>query len=740
MVKHASPPRPPGSPRSHRSSRRPRYSGAPCPVKGPVKGMPPRIRPGADKQLKSVFARIGTPDPAPFSPDPFQSEAVDCIGEKDCLVTAPTGAGKTWIAEKAIEKIRQRGGRAWYASPLKALSNSIHIRFSEIFGEAETGILTGDRKENPDAAIIVGTTEILRNHLYDAMQEGRDLGTNLVILDEAHYLGDYDRGVVWEEIMIYLPGRIPLLLLSATIGNAKQISGWLAAIRGRPCEIVMETRRPVPLHPLYLHPTGTLYPLLSGKEGKSRLHPRVLANESGKRPLRFGRPGQLPPFADLLKVLRKYDLLPAIFFLKSRADCDSALSLCRGNPGPGAGRRARIREIIAEAVRKTRHLGGHRQAEALETLGVASHHSGQLPAWKLLVEQLLTEGLLDAVFATSTVAAGVNFPARTILILNSDRFNGTEFLPLTPTEFHQMSGRAGRRGKDKIGFAAVVPGKYMDARLIGRLVHARAGDVTSQIRVNFSMVLNLLPSHRPEEIAALLERSFAAYLRSTENGGDGAFQAGGNASAGFPPDSGKDARPGIDRADQTGLAGDFFHHYYFLMETGYVDEAGRLTEDGVWASRLRVDQPLLIAEALKNGLLPGDDPRMLAAMIAAFVNERESVDRFRDTAVPNQVKKNFHKMVKGIRPFQDRMFSGGFPVRTLYLRPAVSVFLWASGLWPWDKVVTISETAEGDLAMLILRTADHLRHLIALKDVFPEAAGAAGTALDALLREPVAGF
>jgi superfamily II RNA helicase len=222
----------------------------------------PPIRPHASPSLDAVLASIGVPEPTPFEPDPFQLQALEALAGADCLVSAPTGAGKTWIAERAMAQALERGQRAWYASPLKALSNSKHVEFSALFGPENVGILTGDRKENPDAPIVVGTTEILRNQLYDAMHLGEDLQTDLVILDEVHFMGDKDRGVVWEETMIYLPARIPLLMLSATIGNASQIAEWLTSIRGRPCAVVQESKRPVELSLLFLHPTGTLYPLL----------------------------------------------------------------------------------------------------------------------------------------------------------------------------------------------------------------------------------------------------------------------------------------------------------------------------------------------------------------------------------------------------------------------------------------------------------------------------------------------
>jgi len=694
-------------PRRERGRPRPRRRSAP----------ETEIRSGADRRLKSVFAQIGVPEEAPFQPDPFQHEAVQAVQESDCLVTAPTGAGKTWIAEQAIRRVFERGGRAWYACPLKALSNAKFKEFGDLFGAANVGILTGDRREKPEASIIIGTTEILRNQLYDAMHAGIQLETDFVVLDEAHFLGDMERGVVWEEIMIYLPARIPLLLLSATIGNAGEIAEWLAAIRRKPCRLVQEDKRPVPLYPLYFAPSGTLLPLVSRTaKGKTRLDKKVAALLNQKKKPVLGPPWGLPPFGDMLQVLRTYDLLPAIFFLKSRADCGGALNRCRANRIKDPEREAALVRRTEALLAASPHLQHHKQLWHLKHLAVGAHHSGQLPAWKLLLETLMSEGLLDAVFATSTVAAGVNFPARTILFLNSDRFNGQDFAPLTPTEFHQMTGRAGRRGKDKIGFAVAVPSRFMDARLAARLVGAPASDVASQIRINFSMVLNLLLSHLPGQVEDLLKRSFATFqlMRS------------------FGP---KTPQHMLERSYRH-LWDDFRHHLEFLQEHGYVDSAGCLTEDGTWASQLRVDQPLLISEGFRRNVFPDKSPALLAGIIATFVNERECDDRLPKAALPRALKSSYQRVRKSLATFARRMHAEGFPIRPLYLRPAAVLYHWVRGM-PWDQVVALSDLEEGNLAMLILRTADNLRHIRSLSPVFPEAAEAAGAAVDAILRDPV---
>ena len=672
------------------------------------------LKADADGRLRKIFAEIGVPAGRPFKPDPFQIEALAAIENSDCLVTAPTGAGKTWIAEQAIARIHAGGGKSWYACPLKALSNAKYAEFSTIFGQQQVGILTGDRKENEDAPIIVGTTEILRNQLYDAMYRGELLATDFVVLDEAHFLGDTDRGVVWEEIMIYLPARIPLLLLSATIGNADQIAAWLSKIRSSRCAVIKETKRPVPLVPIFMHPSGTLLPLTEPAKtaAKEKIYKKVSAFISAKHTAKRRLQYDLPTFDKVLSVLRKFHLLPAIFFLKSRADCDRALEQCREGPLRDPLRRERLKARIKPYARQNPHIFNHRQRWFLENLAIGSHHAGQLPAWKLMLERLMTEGLLDAVFATTTVAAGVNFPARTVVFLNSDRFNGSQFLPMDATEFHQMTGRAGRRGMDNIGFALLLPSKFMDVRLMARLFHSTASDVVSQIKINFSMVLNLLLSHSPDQIKALLKRSFATYLMQ------------------------KAAKKKKGAGSHLNLWSDFLRHLNFLKETGYVSGSGELTEEGKWASRLRVDQPLLIAEGFRLGIMPASEPHLLAGIIAAFVNERESDSKMPKKRVPKSLIDAYYRMVKGLRPFARQMLEQGFEARPLLLRPVVAINAWTMGE-PWEKVCQLAEMEEGDLVMLVLRTADNLRHIRGLRQVFPEAAETAERSIDLMLREPV---
>jgi ATP-dependent RNA helicase HelY len=663
-----------------------------------------RMKPEADPLLKPVFAKIGKPVATEFRPDTFQLDALDAIREEDCLVMAPTGSGKTWIAEEAIRSVFLKGGRCWYASPLKALTNSKWVEFSRHFDPVNVGIVTGDTKENTDAPIIVGTTEILRNQLYDAMHTGENLNCDLVILDEAHFLGDRDRGVVWEEIMIYLPVRISLLLLSATIGNGEEIAAWLASIRGKPCRVIREEKRPVPLYPLFLHPSGRLMPLVE----ENRLFGKI-GDFIGRRfHDRLERGG--PPFGEMMNVLEQFQLLPAIFFLKSRAECDAALETC-GAPADETADGTFLEEL-EECLDRYPYLQNHRQLHDLRTACVAAHHGGQLPTWKFLVETMMKQGHLRAIFATSTVAAGVNFPARTIVLMNSDLFNGREFSPLSGTEFHQMTGRAGRRGQDRVGFMLVVPGRFMDLIHIRKLLLKKPEAIASRIRSDFSMILNLLLSQTPEDIREIFAKSLASYQRShTEP-------------------------PGRIRGEQADLWTDFQRHLRLLKEEGFVDGADRLTDNGIWASKLRLDQPLLIAECLRKNVFPHGDEKLLAAVIAPFVYDGDQDLVVIRKELPRRLTRAYDRIIAVLADLAERLKAGGFPVAPLFLWPAAVIYEWAAG-GDWNRIIRKVGIADGDMAMLIMRTADNLRQIASLRETHPETSALAAKAREAILREPV---
>ncbi|HEX7175641.1 MAG TPA: DEAD/DEAH box helicase [Pyrinomonadaceae bacterium] len=503
-----------------RATTRPAASPAETAQVSHVAGRASRTRP-----VRQLLEGIGAPAPAPFVPDPFQLEALAALEHEDVLVTAPTGSGKTWIAREEIRRLLEQGRRAWYTSPLKALTNSKFQEFSAEFGVGTVGVLTGDRKENSEAPLVVGTTEVYRNQLFDALRGGRQVDVDLVILDEAHYLADEERGHVWEEAIILTPPRVRMLLLSATVGRAEEFAEWIAEVRGHACRVVARPgARPVPLRAAFLFPDGQIAPLFDERNHfNSEIARFMQTSRSERRPephTRFGARGGAPqrprmpemPPSTLLTALSSYDLLPAIVFLPTRRRCDEAAVESAHAPraNNNTHRREARRVLLDELVEQYPEVRRHRHWDMVVRGGVASHHAGHLPAWKLAIEKLMSAGLLDAIFATATVAAGVDFPARTVVLANIDVRTGRGWRVLTASELQQMTGRAGRRGRDRVGFIVAAPGQHQDPHKLAALLHSPPDPLESQFRATYTTLLNLLDAYGTfSQVRDIAERSFS---------------------------------------------------------------------------------------------------------------------------------------------------------------------------------------------------------------------------------------
>jgi superfamily II RNA helicase len=442
----------------------------------------------------------------PFELDTFQKQAIEALeAGESVVVCAPTGSGKTLIGEFAIYRALARGKRVFYTTPLKALSNQKLRDFRERFGADRVGLLTGDLSINRDAPIVVMTTEIFRNMLYGTPIG--EVGTSLVdveavVLDECHYMNDRQRGTVWEESIIYAPPTVQLVALSATIANSEQLTDWISLVHG-PTQLIYSDFRPVPLDFHFCNPKG-LFPLLNPK--KKGINPRLKPKGGKQR----GRQ-DAPNIAFVASQLQQRDMLPAIYFIFSRRGCDKAINeldhLKLVNRAEAAALKYRIDAFLQrnpEAVR-----AGH-----LEPLyrGVAAHHAGVLPAWKGLIEELFQEGLIKIVFATETLAAGINMPARTTVISSLSKRTDRGHRLLNASEFLQMAGRAGRRGMDDLGHVVTVQTPFEGASEAAYLSTSGADPLVSQFTPSYGMVLNLLQTHTLRQTQNLIERSFGHYL------------------------------------------------------------------------------------------------------------------------------------------------------------------------------------------------------------------------------------
>ncbi|TWF81518.1 ATP-dependent RNA helicase HelY [Pseudonocardia hierapolitana] len=470
----------------------------------------------------------------PFELDGFQHTA--CAALEDghgVLVCAPTGAGKTVVGEFAVHLALAQGQKCFYTTPIKALSNQKYGDLVERHGASAVGLLTGDQAINGDAQVVVMTTEVLRNMIYAGSRQLEHLG--YVVMDEVHYLADRFRGAVWEEVILQLPEHVSLVSLSATVSNAEEFGDWLVTVRGD-TTVVVDEHRPVPLWQ-HMMVGNRLLDLFAGESAAGELkvdpdlvrHTRELDRQSAMAQWDRGargrgrtgpsrRTGFRPPSrTTVIDRLDRAGLLPAITFVFSRAGCDAAVGQC-----VRSGLRLTTEDEVEE-IRRTidRHtaelpqadlavLGYWEWRDALER-GIAAHHAGMLPAFKETVEELFVRGLVRAVFATETLALGINMPARTVVLERLVKYNGESHAELTPGEYTQLTGRAGRRGIDVEGHAVVVWQPGVDPEQVAGLASTRTYPLRSSFRPGYNMAVNLVGRLGTENARELLEQSFGQF-------------------------------------------------------------------------------------------------------------------------------------------------------------------------------------------------------------------------------------
>jgi ATP-dependent RNA helicase HelY len=478
-----------------------------------------------------------------FPLDEFQIGAIDAlVTGHSVLVAAPTGAGKTVVGEFCCDDALATGGKSFYTTPIKALSNQKFRDLARKYGDERVGLLTGDRSVNGEAPVVVMTTEVLRNMLYESSPTLR--GLRYVVLDEVHYLADRSRGAVWEEVLIQLPASVQVAALSATVSNAEEFGDWLAAVRDG-CQVIIEESRPVPLRHHYFVNDRIYDTFRTGQQGVSKEHrqraaqalagvpnPDVVMLERRSRTRnRVSNRGRRqapdvrlrwPSRPDVVDELARRTWLPAIIFVFSRQGCEDAVEQLL-SAGVDLTTRAERDEIavlvdtlLADLPAADLAVLNHARWRDGLLRGVAAHHAGMVPAFKEAVEICFQRGLLKVVVATETLALGINMPARTVVIERLDKWNGDAHVLLTPGEYTQLTGRAGRRGIDRVGHAVVLFQRDLDFKTVAGLVGTRSYPLRSSFAPSYNMAVNLLRQHDVHQAETLLGASFAQFQADRE--------------------------------------------------------------------------------------------------------------------------------------------------------------------------------------------------------------------------------
>ncbi len=681
----------------------------------------------------------------PFALDDFQHEAFRALDAgHSVLVSAPTGSGKTLVAAYALHRALCARGKAFYTTPLKALSNQKYGELVAAYGEEHVGLLTGDTTLRPRAPVVVMTTEVLRNMLL----AGSDLleGLHTVVLDEVHFIQDRYRGGVWEEVLVLSPPEIRFVCLSATVNNADELGGWLHSVRGD-TTVIVERQRPIVLrHHFAVHrredEETLLLPLLqdNGRPGAEglRIDQAVRRAVQGRsvhwQPRGRGPrlPYRAPHRTEVVNELDQREMLPAIVFIFSRAACDDAVRqvMRDGVRLTDAHERSAIRQV---AERRTeplgdddlRVLGYDEWLEGLER-GIAAHHAGLVPVFRETVEECFAAGLLKVVFATETLSLGINMPARSVVIERFTKYGGAGRATLTSGEYLQLTGRAGRRGLDEEGHAVVEWSNEITFAEAARVASAPPPDLRSAFRPTYNLAVNLVSRFDRSTANAVLHRSFAQWQAR---------------------------QPDL-------LSRQLSHRVAALEQMGYLD-GWSLTPSGRQLSRIYHEADLLIAEALASEVLAGAEPAVLAGVLSAVVFEPRRARRLPGHQAQRRGKRRGHiqdrlgdKRTAELAWRCDAISIMAERIRAVeeaHLVPrtrqpaaglATAVASWARGA-SFSTALEVAGRDVGDLApgdfVRTMKSVADLAQQVSHTAVDTGVAGAAREAVDQLLRGVVAG-
>lgn len=686
----------------------------------------------------------------PYPLDPFQLAAAEALDAgRSVLVAAPTGAGKTTIAEFAIWLARARAqGRVFYTAPIKALSNQKFRELISEYGESEVGLLTGDTNIRGSAPIIVMTTEVLRNMIYEGSRDLDDLA--YVILDEVHYLADRWRGAVWEEVILHLPKHVRLVSLSATVSNAEEFGDWMHTVRGD-TDVIVSEHRPVPLYQHVLT-SGQLHPLFVDRHGelaeRGRLNRDLVRME--RTPAQHDRQGgrgrgrpvirrNRIDHARLAQQLEEARLLPGIVFIFSRNGCDQAVQHCLygGVRLTSREERDEIRRMVKRELREfadedLRVLGYSQWIAGLER-GIAAHHAGLIPAFKSIVETLFQRRLIKLVFATETLALGINMPAKSVTIEQLDKYDGETRAPLTPGEYTQLTGRAGRRGIDTVGHAIIVWEHRQNLDLIAGLASKRSRPLRSSFRPTYNMAVNLLERMPIAQARETLELSFAQYQadrdvvelakqvrdeQSSLQGYEKAMQRASGAEKKRWRQRYQTLKKQTDRklrevTRRTSTIARVFDRVVTLLHTlEYVEERENTfvpTATGETLRRIYGERDLLVAESLNRGIWDSLSPVDAAALATSLVYEPRREDEAIEHRVPGAALNRAYQSVLDLWAMLDDLEDAHHLPRKERPHPGFvpAIIQWAKGR-SMERTLEYTFLSPGDVVRVTKQAIDLL--------------------------------